>query len=286
MKKILGTGVALALMAGTAIAADIPVKAPYLKAAASPVWDIAIGGAIASDYNFRGVSQSDRGASPSAYFEFQYNSSIGQIYVGLGGLGVDFDNAFGFSNPSSEIDIYAGWRKTWGNLSVDIGYIYYWYPQEDFNTDWEEVYAKIAYAVTPNLTIGGAVFYTPDLLNLSIFNGFNNVSATYFEANAKWVTPWVYNGVGSYISGAVGAWNIETAAFHTSNPDYVYYNAGIAFTYSALTLDLRYHGTDMSVAECASFLNVGAGTRPANRYCSDTFIAKLSFDTLLSKIKN
>jgi uncharacterized protein (TIGR02001 family) len=285
MKKIFGTGVALALMAGTAFAADLPVKAPYLKAAPSPVWDIAIGGAIASDYNFRGVSQSDRGLSPSAYFEFQYNMSLGQVYVGLGGLGVDFDNAFGFSNPSAEIDIYAGWRKTFGALSVDVGYIYYWYPQEDFNTDWAEVYAKIAWAVNKDLTIGGAVYHTPDLLNLSLFNGGNNVAATYWEANAKWVMPWTFNNVGSYVSGAVGFWNIETAAFHTSNPDYVYYNAGIAFTYKALTLDLRYHGTDMSVAECASFLNVGVATRPANKYCNDTFIVKLSFDTLLSNVK-
>ena len=44
MKKILGTGVALALMTGAAFAADIPVKAPIVKAAPTPIWDIAIGG--------------------------------------------------------------------------------------------------------------------------------------------------------------------------------------------------------------------------------------------------
>jgi uncharacterized protein (TIGR02001 family) len=285
MKKILGAGAALALMAGTAFAADMPVKAPLVKAAPAPIWDIAIGGAIASDYNFRGVSQSDRGFSPSAYFELQYNWSFGQSYVGIGALGVDFDNAFGFSNPSAEVDIYAGFRKTWGQLALDIGYIYYWYPKEDFNTDWAEIYAKVAWSVTPNLTLGAQVWYTPDLLNLSLFNAGNDVSALYFEANAKWVTPWTHGALGSYISGAIGHWSIDQAIFHTTNPDYVYYNAGIAFTYKALTLDLRYHGTDMSTAECASFLNVGVATRPAQKYCDDTFIAKLSFDTLLSNIK-
>jgi uncharacterized protein (TIGR02001 family) len=285
MKKILGTGVALALMAGSAIAADIPVKAPYLKAAASPVWDIAIGGAIASDYNFRGVSQSDRGVSPAAYFELQYNFAIGQVYVGLGALGIDFDDAFGFSNPSSEVDIYAGFRKTWGALAVDVGYIYYWYPQENFNTDWAEVYAKLAWTVTPALTIGGAVYYTPDLLNLQLANGGNDVSATYVEATAKWVTPWTSGGIGSFISGGIGYWDIERAAFHTSDPSYLYYNVGVAFTYKALTLDFRFHDTDMNVAECASFLNTAVGNRASTKYCSDTFIVKLSFDTLLSNIK-
>lgn len=290
MKKLLGTGVAFALMAGTAFAADVPVK-PYYKApVASPLWDIAIGGSIASDYNFRGISQSDRGVSPAAYFEAQYNWSFGQSYVGLGALGVDFASAFGFSDPSAEVDIYAGIRKTWGAFSLDVGYIYYWYPKELFNTDWAEVYAKVGYAVTPNLTIGGAVYYTPDLLNFSLFNGGNDVSATYWEANAKWVTPWTSRGVGSYISGAVGYNDIEfSPLIHAVDPAYVYYNVGIAFTYKALTLDLRYHGTDMNATECFAALGSpasGVGGRPAQKYCDGTFVAKLSFDTLLSKIRD
>lgn len=286
MKKILGTGVALALLTGAAFAADMPVKAPILKAAPTPLWDVAIGGSIATDYNFRGVSQSDRGFSPAAYFEAQYNAPrFGQFYVGLGALGVNFDPPL-FSGPSAEVDIYGGWRNTWGAFSLDVGYIYYWYPQELFNTDWAEVYLKVAYAVTPSLTIGGAVFYSPDLLNLQFFNAGNDVGATYFEANAKWVTPWTYGNLGSFVSGAIGHYSIERAAFHTTDPDYNYWNLGVAFTYSALTLDLRYHDTDMSAAECGSFLNVNPATRPAQRYCSSAFIAKLSFDTLLSKIKN
>lgn len=288
MKKILGAGAALALMTGAAFAADIPVKAPILKAAPAPLWDIAIGGSIASDYNFRGISQSDRGVSPAAYFELQYNWAFGQSYVGLGAVGVDFASAFGFSDPSAEVDIYGGLRKSWGPLSLDLGYIYYWYPKEIFNTDFAEVYAKVAYAVTPNLTIGGSVFYTPDLLNFSLFNGGQDLSAVYYELNAKWVTPWTYNGVGSYISGAVGFNDIEQGAvLHAAlgDPSYVYYNAGIGFTFSALTLDLRYHGTDMNTAECNAAIG-GVGGRPAMKYCDDTFIAKLSFDTLLSKIKN
>jgi uncharacterized protein (TIGR02001 family) len=284
MKKILGTGAALALMTGVAFAADMPVKAPILKAAPSPTWDIAIGGSIASDYNFRGVSQSDRGASPAAYFELQHNWALGQTYAGIGALGVDFDSNFGFSAPAAEVDLYFGLRKTWGALALDVGYIYYLYPNELFDTDWWEIYAKLAYSVTPNLTLGAAIYYTPDLLNLQLFNGGNNVSATYVEATAKWVTPWTHNGIGSFISGGIGYWDVEQAAFHTSDPSYMYYNIGLALTYKALTLDFRFHATDMSAAECASFLNVAAGSRPST-YCNDTFVVKLSFDTLLSNVK-
>jgi uncharacterized protein (TIGR02001 family) len=290
MKKILGTGAALALMAGSALAADYPVKAPIPKAVPAPVWDIAIGGSIASDYNFRGISQSDRGVSPAAYFELQYNTaSFGQLYVGIGALGVDFASAFGFSDPAAEVDIYAGIRRSWGPLSVDVGYIYYWYPKEIFNTDFEEVYIKAAYAVTPNFTIGANVFYAFDLLNFSAFAGGNDIRAIYTSLTAKWVTPWTHNGIGSFISGEIAYNDIERSPIlHVADPSYFYYNVGVALTYKALTLDFRFHDTDMSPAECNNTLGfgaVGVAARPAQKYCSDTFIVKLSFDTLLSNIK-
>jgi uncharacterized protein (TIGR02001 family) len=289
MKKILGTGAALALLAGTAFAADMPVKAPYLKAAPSPVWDIAIGGNVASDYNFRGISQSDRHASGGAYFELQYNGGFGQLYVATAMQSIDLQTG-------TEVDIYGGWRNTWGKFSLDLGYIYYWYPKEKptygnalaFDTDFQEVYAKAAYAITPDLTFGASVFYTPDVLHLSTAAGLNGLDGIYTEASLKWVTPLAtptrYGPLGMYVSGAVGHWDIEqnAAIFGGIDVSYTYYNVGVAFTLSALTLDLRYHDTDLSAAECVAF----TGFAPANRWCSGAFIAKLSFDTLLSKIKN
>jgi len=64
----------------------------------------------------------------------------------------------------------------------------------------------------------------------------------------------------------------------TANPSYSYWNAGIAFTYKGLTLDLRYHGTDQSVQNCANFLVVGLGNQ-SNSWCDDEFVASLKFDT-------
>ena len=61
MKRILFSAVAaLTLSAGGALAADLPVKAVPVVAPPPPAWDIAFGAAIASDYRFRGISQSDR----------------------------------------------------------------------------------------------------------------------------------------------------------------------------------------------------------------------------------
>jgi uncharacterized protein (TIGR02001 family) len=296
MKKILGTGVALALLTGSALAADLPI---YKAKKADPLWDVAVGGYVASDYNFRGVSQSNRHASGGAYFELQYNNFIGgQLYVGTAMMAVDLQTG-------TEVDFYAGWRKTWGNLALDLGYIYYYYPKEKAtygnaaanDTDFQEVYVKAAYTVTPALTLGLSLFYSPDVLHLSSLNGgVDRIEGLYTEVSAKyvlaWTSPTAYGPLGAYVSGAYGYWDLATdrtgVVFAGTDVSYSYWNAGIAFTLSALTLDLRYHDTDLTAAQCATFTGFQTPTAGSgvNNWCNSTFVAKLSFDTLLSKIKN
>ena len=291
MKKILGTGVALALMAGTAAAADMPVYKAPVKA---PLWDVAIGGWVASDYNFRGVSQSDRHASAGSYFELQYNGVLGgQLYAGIAGAAIDLQTG-------TEVDMYAGWRKTWGNFGLDVGYWYYWYPKEKatygnafgLDTDFQEVYVRASYAVNDPLTLRAQLWYTPDILHLGKAAGVSGIESYYYEGSVKYVlpfsTPTAYGPLGAFVSGAVGHWDIGTnaAVFAGTDVSYTYYNVGVAFTLSALTLDLRYHDTDLTPTQCATFTGFTPGGGTTNTWCNGAFIAKLSFDTLLSKIKN
>src|SRR3954468_18453369 len=94
MKKVTAAAVAaFAFASGAALAADIPVKARPVVAPEPPAWDIAFGSAIASDYVFRGISQSNRNPSVAAYFEPRYNfNKDWQGYIGLGGASIDFPN--------------------------------------------------------------------------------------------------------------------------------------------------------------------------------------------------
>lgn len=309
MKKVMLSALAaVALSAAPAFAADMPVKAAKVVAAPAPsIFDIAIGGVVMTDYNFRGVSQSNRGWSGGAYFEPQLSIGFGTLYAGVAAYGISWPTNLGFTDPSAEVDLYGGWRNTFGAFSVDLGLIYYYYPQETFNgftsnSDFYEIYGKFGYAITPALSIGANVFYTPDLLNYSetfatAGVGGGNVGATYASFVAKWTTPWTYNGIGSFISGELGHWWIDGSQFVAAgagpvgaplgggiDPDYTYYNIGIGFTYKALTLDLRYHGTDQSADDCASFLATNS-PNASNRWCNDTFIASLKFDTTLSALK-
>lgn len=308
MKKFLMSAVAaVALSAAPAFAADMPVKGKKVVAAPAPsIFDIAFGGVVMSDYNFRGVSQSNRGFSGGAYFEPQLSIGFGTLYAGIAAYGVDWPGtapAYGFTSPSAEVDLYGGWRNTFGALSVDIGLIYYYYPKETWNgftddSDFYEIYGKFGYAITPDLTIGANVYWTPDLLNYSqtfTATGGQKAGATYVSGTAKWVLPWTTNGIGAFVSGELGHWWIKDTGFVASgagtgiagagvNPSYTYWNAGLAFTYKALTLDLRYHGTDQSTTDCLAFLAVGPGNQ-AGSWCNDTFVVSLKFDTMLSALK-
>ena len=125
MKKLVLLATALAMVSGSALAADMHVKA--LKApppVAFDPWDIAFGSAIASDYVFRGITQSNHKPSVTAYFEPRYNVTKDlQLYAGLAGASISFPN-----RAAAEIDIYGGIRPTFGAFAFDFGVWGYLYP--------------------------------------------------------------------------------------------------------------------------------------------------------------
>ncbi len=124
---ILSSAIALAIGATAAAAADLPAKA-YTKApapvAAFDPWDIAFGAAVANNYVFRGVTQSNREASVSAYFEPRYNITKElQFYLGAAGNSISFTN-----RAAAEVDVYAGLRPSFGPVVFDFGVWGYLYP--------------------------------------------------------------------------------------------------------------------------------------------------------------
>ena len=125
MKKLVLVAAVLAMVSGSAFAADMRVKA--VKApppAAFDPWDIAFGSAIMNDYIFRGITQSNHKPSVAAYFEPRYNVNKDlQLYVGVAGESISFPN-----RAAAEIDIYGGIRPTFGMFAFDFGVWGYLYP--------------------------------------------------------------------------------------------------------------------------------------------------------------
>jgi hypothetical protein len=285
MKKLtIAAFAAFALTTG-ASAADLPVKAKPIVAPDPPAWDLAFGSAIASDYIFRGVTQSNHKPSVAAYFEPRYNFTKDlQGYVGLGGASIDFPN-----RAAGEVDIYGGIRPTFDKLAFDFGGWYYWYPGgQCFNVapfcnptgaipvpgplpnlnvikkdlSFWEAYGKVNYTFNDNFGVGAYVYYSPSVLN-------SGARGVFFGGTAKYTWAAFANGVQPYISGEVGHWDLGTTdSFYgctialgclANNPNgiplpsYTTWNIGVGWTWKVFTVDLRYIDTDLNKANCNAF---------------------------------
>ena len=256
------------LAAAPALAADLPKKS---AAAAPPVaavsmFDFALGGKLMSDYNFRGISQSDRGPSATAYAEGRLNcNDVLQGYVGVQGWAVKLP-----TDPTSEIDVFGGVRATFGSLALDFGVMQYVYPREvGLNTDFTEFYGKAAYTINDMFTVGANLFYTANWLG-------TGASGTYASATAKVNLPQNFS-----VSGELGRYMFGTADAGLFVKDYTYWNAGVTYTYKVASLDLRYHDTTLSKGECGSI--TGAGV--TSKWCGQAFIATLAFDITSANLK-
>lgn len=291
-KTVLAGLFAATLAAGPALAADVAVPVAPIAAPTPWAFDFAFGGKLMSDYNFRGISQSARGPSANIYGELRY----GWLYGGAAFWTTKLP-----TRPVGEIDLYAGIRPVIGDLSLDLGVMYYLYtPERQFittglengglalpgvwtprNTDFVEIYGKVGYDITPQLNVGAALYYAPNWLG-------TGASGTYLEANAKYKLPNDFA-----ISGAIGHyWLGTTTVFTPGNnfniQDYLYWNAGVSWTYKdAVTLDLRYHGTNLTPEQCfattGDYRGVLSGSGRSN-WCGHSVIATLSVDLQWSKM--
>lgn len=321
MKKVVSSVLAaVALSASSAFAADMPVKAAKMVAVPAPSpWDIAFGAAIMNDYVFRGITQSNHKGSVAVYFEPRYNLGPNtQLYVGIAGESISFLN-----RAAAEIDFYGGVRQTLGPVVLDFGVWYYDYPGgQCFNTavfcgvanlplngntmksnvSFWEVYFKPTWNVTPELALGGNLFYTNSFLH-------SGAPGTYVSGTVKYTAPerMALGPLGWYVSGEFGRQYLGTTdSFYgltgtltgpgINYADYNTWNVGLGLTYKVFTLDLRYSGTNLNKGNCNAFTGDFTGTGTTNvtainpggvgsNWCGNAFIAKLSADLTLANLK-
>lgn len=103
--------------------------------AGSAVAEVTANLGVASNYLWRGTSLSNEGAAVSGGVDYSHESGI---YVGV------WQSSEGFTN-SSETDVYAGFSGEAGDISYDVGFIKYMYPQDATDPDFDEVYFSVGY---------------------------------------------------------------------------------------------------------------------------------------------
>src|SRR6201994_1584914 len=240
MKKLVLLATALAMISGSAFAADMPLKAVKAPPPAPfDPWDIAFGGALMSDYIFRGITQSNHQPSVAAYFEPRYNINKDlQLYVGTMVDSISFAN-----RAAAEVDVYGGVRPTFGAFALDFGVWGYLYPGAHcadhvltggvpgsngcpVSTDtvflangnvmkkdvsFFEVYGKGNYTINDDWQVGVTEYYTPNFLNSGAWGNYASVTAKYTAPTNLFGK----TGVGMYVSAEVGRqWLGTSDAFY------------------------------------------------------------------------
>lgn len=116
--------------------------------------------ALASDYVFRGVSQTD--GKPALQGGIEY-AAEGGFYAGAWGSNIswlsDLSSTAAPISSSLELDVYGGYRGKFSDaVSYDVGLLYYAYPGDfpaGFNSaDTAEVYAGLTVAASEKLSLG------------------------------------------------------------------------------------------------------------------------------------
>lgn len=96
---------------------------PGLAAAQAPApGPVTANVSVASDYRFRGLSQTFQRPALQGGFDYAHSSGF---YVGNWNSNVSSDL---YPNTNLEMDFYGGYKPTFGDIAADFGFIYYWYP--------------------------------------------------------------------------------------------------------------------------------------------------------------
>jgi uncharacterized protein (TIGR02001 family) len=109
-------------LASVAVAAALALPALAAAQAPSPV---AGNISLVTDYRFRGITQTFEEPALQGGFDYAHSSGF---YVGNWNSSIA-DTFFGGS--PLEMDFYAGYKPTFGDITLDLGVLYYYYPGSD-----------------------------------------------------------------------------------------------------------------------------------------------------------
>ncbi len=127
---------------------------------------------LASDYDFRGISQTARDPALQASLDWASESGF---YLGAWVSNVDFGRG---TEADFEWDLLGGYRGSIGeDGGFDIGYVQYNFNPSGDKVDFGEFYAGASYKA-----ISGKFWYADDFSNTGL-------SATYIEVNAALPLP-------------------------------------------------------------------------------------------------
>jgi uncharacterized protein (TIGR02001 family) len=180
--------------------------------------------ALATDYVFRGISQTEGGPAVSGGIDY----TNGIFYAGTWGSNV---SSATISSGGVELDVYAGVTPTLGPVSFNFGVIGYFYPGADDQagpeTDFYEGRASASYSPIEPLTLTGSLYYSPDF-------ALETGDSLYYELAAAYAVSDVFG-----LKAAFGEQDVDDYS-----DSYTTWLVGGTYAYSGFTFGLTYTDTE------------------------------------------
>ena len=234
----------------------VPATAQNNNAAdQSPVVTVSGAATIASDYRFRGVSQSDRNMAVQGGVTIAHRSGV---YVGTWGSNLAGWGTFGGGNM--ELDLIAGYKARLNDTGTfDVGLTWYMYPGGAAKTDFAEPYVKLSGTTGPaTLTAGAAYAPKQQAIGKWYASGADAAAGTYTNPGAKDDNLYLWGDGAIAIAGTpvtakahVGhSWGQDglgpNATAVAPTGAYWDWSLGADVTFDGLTLNVSYVDTDIT----------------------------------------
>jgi len=182
---------------------------------------------LASDYVFRGISQTLEDPALQLGFGFEHHSGL---FAGVWGSNVDFPSNALSDNPRNiEVDLYLGFSKQFArDLAGSVVVTRYEYPGSDGLFDYS--YTELGLGILFRDQLGASVSYSDDVMG-------RDTSGLVFEISGRQPLP-------RRVDLNLGLGYSEFGESYLES--YAYWSLGVSTTRSAITIDLSYIGTDQA----------------------------------------
>jgi len=187
---------------------------------------------LVTDYRFRGLSQSDRRFAVQGGFTLSHQSGF---YATVWGSSVDDYVANG---SDQEIDFVGGYSHSFGDTTIDVGLLYYYYPGSGgVPTDFFEPYASISHDFGP-LTAKITANYAPSQAALSIGAGDEDN----FYLAGDLTVPFGETG----LSASAHLGHSFGPSYLTVGDEYTDWSVGLSYSRGPLSIGITYVDTDVT----------------------------------------
>ena len=184
---------------------------------------------LASDYSFRGWSQTMRDPAIQGGFDVSFDSGL---YLGTWGSNVNFGASDDGNVASMELDLIVGWSGELAEgVGVDVSFIHFEYPGDRDNLNYQELAASVSFS---DFTVG--VNYSPEYLAAKDVT-FLYPYAQYSYGIREDVSLDFH--VGLNLADSPGG-----DFFGAEGDDYMDYSVSVGFPIGDATLSIGLYGTD------------------------------------------